>query len=410
MPDRNEGVDHSQATKRTRRLWLIPVTVAVLAVAAWLLWVAGFWRDSRSADERLAEIEATRAIPDSENAAIIYNELLQDPNAKSLLTYCPDFLEPPIVDQVRDEPWLGKDHPQLVGWIKEHQYIIDRLLVAAQFEKCRFPISIDIADTSDVDRAAPMRQWGFLLSIAANNDVAEGRTDAALMKWRCLLRMGDHLCQQPLCIDQLVGMAVEKLALEAMAVFIMTDVATGMHLQNIEAMALPLTEANRMELLKTIHLVEDLSVQKLLEPLGPLDRLKFHFEFHRMMSAAEDATGREDVDPDERMNHLYLREVAIARGLRILTALRRHRDEAGRWPESLDEIKSLLPEEIPTALFNKGSFVYQPTGDGFRLYSRGKNNLDEGGKWDPDAGPDDWPIWPPRGRDSEAEQHDANGV
>jgi len=194
--------------RRRRRVWLTATIVPLVTIVAFVLWATGFWRDRRSADERLAEIEAARAIPDSENASMVYNELLKDPNASSILTLCPPFLEPPIFNQVRDEAWLTKDHPELAAWMKEHQYIIDRLLGAAKFEKCRFPLSIDIDDMGPMRRAAPMRQWGYLMTFAANNDIAEGRIDAAMTKWQCLFRMGDHLAQQPLHTDRLCANGV----------------------------------------------------------------------------------------------------------------------------------------------------------------------------------------------------------
>jgi hypothetical protein len=77
-----------------------------------------FLRDTRSADEQLAEIEAARAVPDAENAAILYEELLSDANAESLLDVCPDVLRPPAFNQRRREPWRSQDHPELAAWLE----------------------------------------------------------------------------------------------------------------------------------------------------------------------------------------------------------------------------------------------------------------------------------------------------
>ena len=72
----------------------------------------------------------------------------------------------------------------------------------------------------------------------------------------------------------------------------------------------------------------------------------------------------------------------------------------GHWPESLDELKFLAPEEIFIDPINNDSFVYKLTEDNFTLYSKGKNNIDEGGKRDrcgeEETGADDRLIWPPR--------------
>ncbi|GAI19174.1 unnamed protein product, partial [marine sediment metagenome] len=52
--------------------------------------------------------------------------------------------------------------------------------------------------------------------------------------------------------------------------------------------------------------------------------------------------------------------------------------------------------------FNNGPFVYKLTDDSFKLYSKGKNNTDEDGKYKRRYGEasegDDWLIWPQRSR------------
>ena len=117
-----------------------------------------------------------------------------------------------------------------------------------------------------------------------------------------------------------------------------------------------------------------------------------------------------DPSPFDTVGYLYRRNIATARGIRILVALRRYKDTNGRWPARLEEIQTCLPEETLMDPFNKGSFVYRLMPDRFRLYSRGRNNVDEEGTWDPDNGPDDWPIWPPRDRSPNPKPPDANGV
>jgi hypothetical protein len=102
----------------------------------------------------------------------------------------------------------------------------------------------------------------------------------------------------------------------------------------------------------------------------------------------------------------YLRTASQQRGDLLTIALRRYKNKAGHWPESLDEVKLLAAEEIFVDPMNGGSFVYKLADDKFKLYSKGKNNIDEGGqynsKWDHNSREwkekeDDWLIWPPRG-------------
>lgn len=388
-------------------MWLIAIAAAFVTMAICILAVTGLLRDRRSADERLAEIEAARAIPDTENAAMIYNELLQNPKATSLSNARSQAGEPLLSGQpVLYGPWLSKDQPEVDAWIKEHQYIIDGLLATARCEKCRFPIIIDVANMSFMNRVAPMRQWGFLLRSAANNDIAEGRVDAAMAKWRCLLQMGNHLRQQPDLSDHLLANSAEEAAMEPMADFIVTGSPTEMHLQKIEAMSLPMKD-RWAEYDSQTRLTDALISQKVKEQISPLDCLRHPIQ---ALQGFRVARAINSLLPDKASlfddaGYLYRRSIATSRGVRILVAVRRYRNATSHWPLSLDEVRASLPEEILTDPFNRGPFVYKPAGDTFTLYSKGENNIDENGEWRSEA-EDDWSIWPGRKRQERTEPDD----
>jgi hypothetical protein len=92
-----------------------------------------------------------------------------------------------------------------------------------------------------------------------------------------------------------------------------------------------------------------------------------------------------------RIHDMYLRYTAVHRGCHLIVALRRYKNKYGQWPRNLYGIKSLVPAEILIDPINGGSFVYKLTEENFTLYSKGKNNIDEGGKRGGDS--DDLPIW-----------------
>lgn len=97
-----------------------------------------------------------------------------------------------------------------------------------------------------------------------------------------------------------------------------------------------------------------------------------------------------------RIHDLYVRTIAEQRGSRIIILLKRYKNKNGSWPKNLQDIPS-APAEILVDPINNGSFVYKLTDDGFMLYSKGKNNVDEDGKYSstwPESKPDDWLIWP----------------
>ncbi len=112
----------------------------------------------------------------------------------------------------------------------------------------------------------------------------------------------------------------------------------------------------------------------------------------------------------------YLQNIAKQRGARIIITSRRYKNKTGHWPENLDEIKSFAPADIFVDPLNNDSFIYRVTADDFTLYSKGKNNIDEGGKyeskWDPNTyehtvEKDDRLIWPLRSCKTKEENADA---
>jgi len=117
--------------------------------------------------------------------------------------------------------------------------------------------------------------------------------------------------------------------------------------------------------------------------------------------------------PLYRIHDQYLQVISEQQGSQILIALRRYKNENGSWPESLTDIAFLVPAEVLIDPINGDSFVYKLTEENFTLYSKGKNNIDEGGKhdkWDWDkekTGADDWLIWPPRNRKTQEKNADA---
>ncbi len=106
-----------------------------------------------------------------------------------------------------------------------------------------------------------------------------------------------------------------------------------------------------------------------------------------------------------RMRKIHLWLASDQAGTLLIVGLRRYKTEEGRWPENLEDISALVDPEILTDVFTESAFVYELTEDGFRLYSKGKNGIDDGGKreknvgtyYDPnliDEGCDDRMIWP----------------
>ena len=125
----NEKGLNKKHSKNYLRLITIIVFIVLFCILFW------FIIQYKTAEQRLAAIEAARVIPDAENAAILYNQLLDkyDKSLFSTLSIDPN-------DIANRKPWLSIDYPDLAKWFEERQEITTNLLQVYKFEKCRFPI------------------------------------------------------------------------------------------------------------------------------------------------------------------------------------------------------------------------------------------------------------------------------
>jgi hypothetical protein len=374
--------------KRTiKRIFFIAV---VLAVSVFVCCFFSYYRQSQSIDEELAVIEAARVIPDSQNAATIYNQLLEDYDEGKIAFYFP-VPDPNSEYLTRIKPWSRDDYYELADWLQTQQPIIAKLLEASKIEKCCFSIDTELGGYgNNIDRLAPIRQWAFLLVRAANHDIAQGKMDSALEKYISVIRIGRHECQQPVVIDYLVGTAIEQVALRAIARLIIEDNPSEPLLSRIEKIQLP-TKQQWADESEPMLRMERLIEQKRNRQLGLFGRVQAWWMFRKVFKEIP------EVNNDTR-RLIYLRLLAHRRGNRILIATRRYKNKHGAWPKILDDIKEHVSSEILIDPINNKSFVYKLTADNFVLYSKGVNCIDDDGKWDKfneeKNGADDWRIWP----------------
>ncbi len=211
--------------KWMRKWFWLGVGAVVLVLTIWVFLPEDNegWRPY-TFDNELAALEAKYTIPDEENAAFVYDEIFETLDTDSNQ---PEFFLKSKPSS-KDRPWHSKNHPEMAEWLKDHQNTIAKLIQAAQKEKCHFSIPTDSWDLCHhTERLAPMRQCAFLLVSAANNDIAEGRIDAGLEKYLCIIRMADHLYQQPVAIYFLVGSGLERSALTQLNGFVIESEPTA---------------------------------------------------------------------------------------------------------------------------------------------------------------------------------------
>ncbi len=371
--DNHKQVNAERSKKRIRPIFI------VLSGLAFCLFLWKYFIYT-SPYEKIVAIETARAIPDSENAAGIYNKLLW--YSKSQFNY--DFQSKDAEDSTLAKPWSEKDYPELAKWFEQHQDITNQLLQLSKIEQCRFPLT-DFPKGSGVHgrRLGAMRVWTFYLVRAANNDIADGRTEQALEKCFCLIRIGRHNRQQPFALDFSIGITIEAMALKRMRNCIVEGNVTDENLKTIEtAISQPNSEWTRD--MENMLAVEKLYVKIL--PYAPPES-GWWFRLKAWREKGQDQQAKID-----RLKEIYTRLLADRHGNQILIALRRFKNKTGKWPKSLDELKSSATADIFIDPQNNGPFIYKLTDDGFILYSTGPNNIDEGGS--DKNGADDRAIWP----------------
>jgi len=354
-----------EAKSRLARLWPVLVFAVGLMIFCGLAWKAGSW-NHRSVDAQLAEIEAAYAIPESEDAGAAYLKLASE--------HLPLPHGPPVVDRQAltftvNKPWLTKDCPKLAVWLDERQELISELLDISRLEECRLPIPSGRQQVSHYDNPArQMHGWAYLLVRSANNDAAEGRIDAAVEKYACVLRMGSHLCQQPVLSYYNNGVSFKSLALNAMKELVGQTELTDEQLTTIK-MALLQPEDRWKERSRIMVKVQRLFVQRPFERRGR----PWLGEWRRYWAYCE-ATSKSDEHLLRVTRRFRITTIAHRRTLHILIALRRFRNKTGHWPQSLDRIKPSLSKETLTDPHDNTLFVYELTGKDFKLQrSRLKN-------------------------------------
>jgi hypothetical protein len=444
-------------TSLTLRLLILLLAVGVILI----FWPeTGTW-DTYTFKDELAVIEAGRAVPNAENAAILYESLLGsiDPDANE----CEFFLDQLPVFR---GPWRQTQYPQVSEYLEDNEDLLEELVLICRSQKCRFDVQAQhLADSSQ--RHTKLGLCARLLVVAGNRDIGEEQIASGVEKYLSVLRMAGHCRQQPTRMDFYFAGHVEGLALGPIIKFTVENaagdkyldliaaavdtkdnwadnwpaiLATGkVELKNLighlyevnpegktrfsrnlfrrhfEEIDLPNWEKVAMD--RTLFLVLPLFVPYRPQTVGKVvedmydamavsnfdwEMLEEH-ERHRVSEMRRLAGVRllfallapKTSDLSE-FRDWYIRRVAVRRACRILIALRRQKNQTGTWPGNLDDIRDMVPPDSLIDPTNSDSFVYRLTDDGLELYSKGRNKIDEGGRFEDDG--DDWPIWPPQNR------------
>ncbi len=220
-----------------RKWFWVSVGVLIVVLAIWVfLPERGEWKPYKhDFQKELTALNDKYAIPDKENAALIYNELLGNHESGG---FVPSLSDPNICNIDFSKPWLSEDYPELAQWLKGQERTIVAISEAAKIEKCQFQIEEDsirqVFGPSQRKHLEAMMSMACLLVCAANNDLAERHDEKALAKHIMLLRISEHLRQQPITVDMLTGIDCQVIALNQIRGFLVSSNPAESHLAVVE--------------------------------------------------------------------------------------------------------------------------------------------------------------------------------
>jgi len=173
-----ENNNNMNSSKKSKKYFLLAISICLAVILFFILYKAIFYK---SAEEQLSAIEKSLAIPDSENAAVLYNQLFEDYNESYLK---PAFLTTTIDDITKTSFWSSKDYPELASWFKQNEDIFPKVFEVSKYQKCFYPLAKAFTDifVGKREHLSPARQLVFFLIRSANNDIMEGRIDRAIEK------------------------------------------------------------------------------------------------------------------------------------------------------------------------------------------------------------------------------------
>ena len=211
-------------------------TLMTLLIAVGALAV-GFVQQATAADEEQAttitiEGQTYTVVPDGEFRKLGFNvpDVKAEDNAandylKAIDAYHPLERGDPL-DRLRDEVMRSgwtEDAGPLAEYIERNEKVLELLRAAASKEVCHFPALVPLGSTLEetspagimLPHLSKMRELArFLVTVGKSYEFEERYADA-LDTYLLVLRLGNHVSQEPFLISGLVGMACNAIGARA---------------------------------------------------------------------------------------------------------------------------------------------------------------------------------------------------
>lgn len=211
--------------RRSRVFRALAIALAVIVLAFVAPWLYLDWRMARDVEDTFARLEragrpmsltelAPKPVPDSENAAVLYQEVFrvdfETGESSSLLSNASGV---GAVDDYSTGA-IGPAAARPVLSSPQAQQTLDTLRRGSLRPACVFPIEWDRHQLIHFPHYSQFREAARWLSASTKLDAHDGRLDQAAEWTATSLRMSEHLAREPMLISQLVVIAVQAIALE----------------------------------------------------------------------------------------------------------------------------------------------------------------------------------------------------
>ena len=406
---------------------LLIIDNAVAAQAPYLRLEAG----------QLMQINMPPVVPEQQNAAALYQQafaiLDADPASKDQ--------DSPLTSATT----IDVASPAVIDLLARHAATLDLLRRAADRDTCRFQRdwtrpSFDML----LPEMQSLRTAAHLLVLDARREAADGNAEDALRDVARIQRIGRHAASEPILISNLVGIAIDTMALETLAQVLPTlrksDLATldapeirdlvttppamASHFYGEEAFGLSVfadMSDNQLGVINLVDLLGNVQPQPSALRTLPLSLLYRVFflpsdlaGYRSIMTQYQAAASRTEPYPDltKRIDAIetqtrdrspgmlssmivpvlgavfktQTRNVAHHRAATALVAATQQRLETGAVPETFDELAAqLVPPASRDPFTADQPLVMKRTDDAVLVYSIGPDGEDDGGPVAPGA-------------------------
>ncbi len=367
-------------------------------------------------------------VPDQENAAVIYSR------AFGIIDMGTEEEQDALCEaEGRDNEWnkekLKQNIRELRALTEKNKEFLGLLRQASTLRKCRFPLDWSKGFEMTLPHLMKMRFCARLLLTDAMIKYDGGKIEEAVNSCRISLRMGKHLSQEPLFVSYLVTMSIIHITLNGIqAVLREDDISSPVYeslLKELDDINLEtsLKKAFEGERCGGVHIYKEVmegrfSPEKIFgetslyfswicRPLFKKDMaryLRIMKEYIPLTTVPHYELKKTPEEFEREIANLPLycfltRSLmpALYRGYakraqceakigtsQLALALRLYKAKNGSYPDSLEKLKGENLNEIPKDPFTGQDYIYKKEGEGFVVYSVGKDLKDDDGivaKW-----------------------------